>query len=180
MKAVRALAVLLVVCLFAPSCGEPPSSPVAPAVPPAAMPAPQADLIGTLLRPTGLLQCSDLPYDTETRTIGPAGGSISAGPHVLVIPAGALDKPTRIMMSVRSGRGVNAVHFEPEGLQFGRSAALTMSYANCDLLGKLLPKRIAYTDDALNIITYLLSFDNLWGKRVTGNLDHFSDYVVAW
>jgi hypothetical protein len=172
MKAVRLLAVLLAACLVVSSCGEPPASP--------AVPAAQADLIGALLQPTGLLKCSDLPADSDTETIGPAGGKLTAGPHTLVIPAGALDEPTKITMSVRTGRGVNAVHFEPEGLQFARSAALTMSYANCDLLGKLLPKRIAYADDALNIVTYVLSLDNLWGKRVTGRLDHFSDYVVAW
>ena len=171
MKAVRILAVLIAVCLIAPSCSEPPAS---PAVPP-----PQA-LIGSIVQPTGLLQCSDLPADSETRTIGPEGGSITAGPHTLRIPAGALDAATTITMSVGSGRGVNEVHFEPEGLEFERSAALTMSYANCDLLGKLLPKRIAYADDALNVISYLLSLDNLWSKRVTGKLDHFSDYVVAW
>ena len=174
MKAVRLLAVLLAACLVVSSCSEPPAAPVAP------QPVPQADLIGGLLRPVGLLKCSELPYASETRTIGPAGGSISAGPHTLVIPSGALKQPTDITMSLRTGREVNAVHFEPEGLQFERSAALTMSYANCDLLGKLLPKRIAYADDALSIISYLLSFDNLWGKRVTGKLDHFSDYVVAW
>src|SRR2546426_3477487 len=35
--------------------------------------------------------------------------------------------------------------FRSEGLVFRRSATLTMSYANCNLLGKILPKRIAYT-----------------------------------
>lgn len=180
MKAVRLLAVLLVVCLFAPSCGESPSSPVAPATPPAALPAPEASLIGDLLRPTGLLKCSALAYDSETRTIGEAGGSISAGPHILIVPAGALDAPTQITMTASTSRGVNEVHLEPEGLQFDRSASLTMSYANCSLLGKLLPKRIAYTDERLNIISYLLSLDNIFAKRVTGRLDHFSDYVVAW
>jgi hypothetical protein len=172
MKAVRLLAVLLAACLVVSSCGEPPASPQ--------VPAPQAGLIGAIIQPTGLLQCSDLPSDSDTETIGPAGGRLTAGPHTLFIPAGALDEPTKITMSVRTGSGVNAVHFEPEGLQFERSASLTMSYANCDLLGKLLPKRIAYADDALNIVTYLLSLDNLWTKRVTGKLDHFSDYVVAW
>jgi hypothetical protein len=172
MKAVRLLAVLLAACLVVTSCGEPPAAP--------AVPAPQADLVGSLLRPVGLLQCSQLPFDSETQTIGPAGGIITAGPHRLVIPSGALKQPTEITMSIRTGGGVNGVHFEPEGLQFDRSAALTMSYSNCDLLGRLLPKRIAYTTDALDIITYLLSFDNLFGKRVTGKLDHFSDYVVAW
>ena len=179
MKAVHLLAVLLVVCLFAPSCGEPPSSPIAPAAP-AEMPAPEASLIGDLLRPTGLLKCSELPYDSETRTIGEAGGSISAGPHILVIPSGALGGPTQITMTASTSRGVNEVHFEPEGLTFDRSAALTMSYANCSLLGKLLPKRIAYTDERLNILYYLLSLDNIFAKRVTGKLGHFSDYVVAW
>jgi len=55
-----------------------------------------------------------------------------------------------------------------------------MSYANCSLLGILLPKRIAYTDDNLNIISYLLSLDNLLAKRVTGKVNHFSEYAVAW
>ena len=172
MKAVRLLAVLLVVGLFAASCGEPPSSPVAPA--------PDASLIGDLLRPTGLLKCSALPYASTTRTIGPAGGSISAGPHYLIVPPGALDAPTQITMTASTNRGVNEVHFEPEGLEFDRSGALTMSYANCSLLGKLLPKRIAYTNERLSILYYLLSLDNIFAKRVTGKLNHFSDYVVAW
>jgi len=173
MKAVRLLAVLLAACLVATSCREQPAAPTAPA--------PQADLIGSLLRPVGLLKCSALPAASDTETIGASGGMLTAGPHTLVIPAGALQQPTKITMSIRTDRGdVNAVHFEPEGLQFERSAVLTMSYANCDLLGRLLPKRIAYTTDALDIITYLVSFDNLFGKRVTGKLDHFSDYVVAW
>jgi len=172
MKAVRLVAVLLAACLAVTSCGEPPAAP--------AVPAPQADLFGSLLQPVGLLKCSQLPFATETKTIGSAGGTMTAGPHTLLIPSGALKHPTEITMSIRMSGGVNGVHFEPEGLQFERSAALTMSYANCDLLGRLLPKRIAYTTDALDVITYLLSFDNLFGKRVTGKLDHFSDYVVAW
>ncbi len=180
MKAVRALAVLLLVCLFAPSCGESPSSPVpaAPAIAP--VPVPEGSLIGGLLGPTGLLKCSDLPYASSTKTIGAMGGSISAGPHTFVVPPGALSAPTAITMTAPTGMGVNAVRFQPEGLKFSRSAALTMSYANCNLLGKLLPKRIAYTDDNLNILYYLLSLDNLLQKRVTGKVDHFSDYVVAW
>ena len=172
MKAVRLLAVLLAVCLLSQSCSEPPAAPE--------IPAPEADLIGGLLRPTGLLKCSSLPFDTDTKTIGAAGGVISAGPHFLVVPPGALDGSTAITMTAGTSRGVNEVHFEPEGLQFDRPAALTMSYANCSLLGRLLPKRIAYTDQRLNILYYLLSLDNIFAKRVTGKLDHFSDYVIAW
>jgi hypothetical protein len=97
-----------------------------------------------------------------------------------VIPAGALTRPTAITMTVPTGLGVNSVRFAPEGLQFQRPVWLQMSYMNCSLLGSLLPKRIAYTDGNLNVIEYLLSLDNLFTKRVTGKVTHFSDYVVAW
>ncbi len=66
------------------------------------------------------------------------------------------------------------------GLVFQRAATLTMSYANCNLLGTILPKRIAYTTDALAILSYVLSLDNLFGKYVTGRLNHFSNYAIAW
>ena len=148
--------------------------------PTAAPQAPQADLIGSLLGATGLLKCSDLPFAQATATIGPAGGSISAGPHTLTIPAGALKEPTTITMTVPTGRGVNAVEFAPEGLQFSRPATLSMGYANCSLLGKLVPKRIAYTSDDLDILYFVLSLDNIFAKRVTGQVNHFSDYVVGW
>ena len=175
MKAVRLLAVLLATCFVLSSCSEP------PAAPPVTQQAPQADLVGGLLQTTGLLKCSDLPFDSETKWIGPDGGTLTAGPHTLTIPAGALDTWTRITMSAPTGHRINAVHFEPDGLRFDRPAALTMSYANCNLLGKIVPKRIAYTDDDYEKIYYfLLSLDNILSKQVTGRVDHFSDYVVAW
>ena len=146
----------------------------------AAPTAPQASLIGDLLGATGLLQCSNLSYATATQTIGSAGGTIRVGPHTLTVPAGALSSPVAITGTLVTGRGVNAVHFQPEGLRFGRSASLSMSYANCSLLGRLLPKRIAYVGDGLGILSYVLSIDNLFAKQVTGRVGHFSNYAVAW
>jgi len=55
-----------------------------------------------------------------------------------------------------------------------------MSYANCDLLGSVVPKRIAYTSGALEILDYLPSVDDLLAQQLTGELHHFSDYAVAW
>ena len=173
MKAIRFLMVALVVCVIG-SCSD--RAPTAPA--PVA--APDASLIGDLLRPTGLLQCSALPAASASQTIGPEGGSITVGPHVLWVPAGALAKPTTITATLVTGQGVNGVRFQPEGLQFDSPAYLTMSYANCNLLGKLLPKRIAYTTDVLDIVEYLLSIDNLFSRKVTGRVPHFSEYVIAW
>ena len=177
MKAARLLVIVLLVCALglASACGD--RSPTGIAPQPAA---PTGDLIGSLLGATGLLQCSNLPYDSTTQTIGPAGGSLRVGPHTLVIPRAALKQSVSITMILPTGLRVNAVKFKPAGLQFQTPAALTMSYANCSLLGKLLPKRIAYTTDNLQILYYLLSLDNLLSKYVTGQVNHFSDYVIAW
>ncbi len=165
----RAALVLTAAALL--GCGE---SPLGPVPPP-----PQASLIGSLLQATGLLKCTPMPTTTATQTVGSAGGVIKIGPHALAIPAGALAAPVTITATV-PWDNVNRVRFQPEGLVFRRSAALTMSYANCNLLGKLLPKRIAYTSDALTILSYVLSLDNLFSKNVTGRLDHFSNYAIAW
>lgn len=147
---------------------------------------PDADLVGdllgtttNLLSATGLLKCSPLPAASATKTVGPAGGYIAVGPHSLFIPAGALDSAVTITANAPTGN-VNLVKFQPEGLTFDKSATLTMSYANCNLLGKLLPKRIAYVDDHNNILYYLLSLDLLSLKKVQGKVDHFSAYAVAW
>jgi len=175
MKAFRWLVIALVVS--ACSSRALPSAPeaTAPPAPPA-----QASLIGGLLGATGLLKCSSLPPAYATQTIGFAGGTIRVGPHTLTVPAGALRSPVAITGQLVTGGGVNAVHFEPEGLKFQRSASLTMSYANCNLLGLLLPKRIAYVSDGLSIVSYLLSIDNALAARVTGRIEHFSNYAVAW
>jgi hypothetical protein len=138
-----------------------------------------ADLIGGLRPITGLLQCTPLPYDSVTQTIGPEGGTIQVGPHTLSIPAGALGAPVTIT-AVALSETVNRVRFQPEGLTFQQSASLSMSYANCNLLGLLLPKRVAYTTDLLQILYYLQSVDKPLSQTVTGRLDHFSDYAVAW
>ncbi|PYP60957.1 MAG: hypothetical protein DMD44_00545, partial [Gemmatimonadetes bacterium] len=149
-------------------------SPLAPVPPP-----PQASLIGSILQATGLLSCTPMPTASATRTVGSAGGVIRIGPHTLSIPAGALAAPVTITATAPSDN-VNRVRLRPEGLVFRRSATLTMSYGNCNLLGRILPKRVAYTDDALNILSYVLSLDNLYSQYVTGRLNHFSNYAIAW
>lgn len=135
--------------------------------------------LGRLVRHLGLLTCDPLPEATASETIGPAGGILEVGPHRLFVPAGALDHAVTIT-AVAPSDTVNTVRFEPHGLHFERSAYLQMSYANCDLLYRWLPKRIAYTTDLLDILSFLSSWDNPLRQRVTGRLDHFSQYAVSW
>lgn len=183
MKRQRILFSLFVACfvLATGSCSsdQSPTGPAATAAVAAVDSAPQGALLGPLLKPLGLLKCDPLPAATATAAIGRDGGVLQVGPHVLWIPPGALDRTVTIRATIRRD-DVNAVDFSPHGLEFAGSAWLTMSYANCNLLGRLLPKRIAYTDNLLNILYYLLSFDSFWTKTVTGKVDHFSKYAVSW
>lgn len=137
-------------------------------------------LLGTNLG-SGLLACTPLPYAAARKTIGPAGGVIDVGPYRLTIPAGSLTSSVLIEAEAPVGT-VNSVTLLPEGLQFvkGKPAMLTMSYANCPLLGRVLPKRIAYTNDVLEILYYILAVDDVLAQKVTGSLEHFSKYAVAW
>src|SRR5437867_4303781 len=125
MKTVRLKlpALILGATLVFLSCGEP-----APIGPELQLPAPQASLIGSLLQVTGLLTCSPLPYASATQTVGPSGGVLYVGPHILSIPAGALGAPVAITATAPSDK-VNRIKFQPAGLIFQKSASLTMSYA---------------------------------------------------
>jgi hypothetical protein len=131
----------------------------------------------TLNSTVSLLTCSSLPYRKTTKTIGAEGGTITVGEHQLVVPRGALKRKVTITAEQMSGRA-NSVRFSPEGLHFERPTELTLSYANCLTLP--LPKRIAYTDERLNILELLFSRDARGKRTVTGPVDHFSRYAVAY
>lgn len=156
------------------SCDDP--SPVGV---PSRVSRPVGALVDSLLQAAGggLLRCSPLPYDSVTQTIGPAGGTLVVGRNTLSIPAGALDTLVSIT-AVAPSDTVNRVQFQPQGLTFRQPASLTMSYANCTPIGA--PKRVAYTSPGLQILQYLPSLDDASLQTVTGQLQHFSDYAVAW
>jgi len=127
--------------------------------------------IDSLVHFVGLLHCTPQPADTATQVIGFF--------DTFTVPAGALLTPVSITM-VAASDTVNRVHFEPEGLQFLQPASLTMSYANCDTFGAMIPKNIAWTTDLLAILEYLKSWDDHHAQTVTGQVNHFSEYAVAW
>jgi len=176
MKRIRLLraALLGVGALLVVSCAEPTS--------PAPRPQPgllDGGLLGDLRQLTGLLQCTPLPYDSVTQTIGPEGGTISVGPHTFTVPAGALDTAVTIT-AVTPSDTVNRIQFQPEGLVFNGYTTLRMSYANCSILSVLQPKRIAYVGADLGILDYVPSLDNVFTQTVRGKVIHFSEYALAW
>ena len=124
-----------------------------------------------------LLACEAQQYVVAEKTIGPNGGSLSIGRHKLEIPRGALASDVRIIGEQVSG-GVNSVRLSPEGLRFAKPVRLILDYRNCASV-KLL-KRLAYTDELLRILEVPPSEDYPEYEYVTGTIDHFSRYAVAY
>ena len=128
---------------------------------------------------SGLLQCSKLPATSLKQTIGAAGGTMWIGPHVFVVPSGALAQPVTINAKTAGGTG-NAVEFKPVGLVFLKPVYLVLSYANCTTAGSSASRAVAYTTDSLAILYYVPSSDNTSAQQVTGQIFHFSNYAIAW
>ncbi len=151
---------------------------------PESPPTPDLELLdgtGLLGRGLGgsLLTCAPQPEVSAEQQIGPDGGTIQIGPHTLTVPAGALEAPVLITAVAPSDSAVS-VRLSPEGLTFARPVRLSLSYAHCSLLARLLPKRIAYTSEPLEVLQLLQSVDDLLDQRVSAGLEHFSRYAVAW
>ena len=127
----------------------------------------------------GLVGCNQQQYGFASKVIGPMGGTIRVNGHSLTIPAGALDREVFITAEAPADNFAS-VKFQPEGLRFAKKATLTLDYSFCPL-GRLdLLKHVAYTSDNLNILSLLLSTDDLLRMKQIAGLDHFSRYAVAW
>jgi hypothetical protein len=123
--------------------------------------------------------CTPLPAVTASRDIGPAGGLLPIGPHLLVVPPGALSARIRISGQITTD-SVNSVQFAPAGLVFLTPAKLLLSYRNCTLV-PLTNMKIVYTsDDLLQLLETVESRDLKLIGTVEGTIRHFSRYAVAY
>lgn len=129
-----------------------------------------------------LMHCSELSPAWATALIGPAGGTLSVGPHTLRVPTGALAEAVLIVAELKhEDDGYNAVRFHPHGLKFQAPAYLTMSYANCDTGdgSRLSSVQVVYTRDK-KIVEAEPSVLDPEMQTVTGAITHFSNYAIAW
>jgi hypothetical protein len=124
-----------------------------------------------------LVLCEPQQYVSATKRIGPEGGSVRFGKHRLEIPRGALTSRVTIRAEQVTGF-VNSVRLSPEGLRFAKPARLTLEYDNC--ASTQLSKRVAYTDELLRVLEMPVSEDYPKYEYVTGEIDHFSRYAVAY
>jgi hypothetical protein len=130
--------------------------------------------IGTLVG--NLLPCNVTTEQSNTASIGPAGGRLDVGPHSLVIPRGALSRQTWITGHAVRGNKVS-VEFEPSGLQFAAPATLSLSYGVCKAPGKTV--KVVYLQSD-KIMETEPSRDYPKDKWVEGQIRHFSSYAVAY
>jgi hypothetical protein len=182
MSAVRRLLIALVVAGFAVACDRSPTAVQTTAHVPGRS--------TTAVKSVGLVPCTQ-SYDSVTQVIGPNGGHVTVGSHVLYVDSLVLSTPVSITAVAPSG-GVRWVRFQPDGLQFpanrvdGWGAILYTSYKDCSLSSTVSP-RVAQVTDSLGIITYLQTSvklrQNPWSQGnqyVVALLPHFSNYAVAW
>ncbi len=136
-----------------------------------------------LLEPLSpLLQCQPLQYDGAAQIVGPGGGVIRVGTHVITIPPGALGDSTVISAEADPALAVG-VTFLPEGLQFQKPIILDLDYGHCNGLLALLrfqPFRGAYVDDQGNVLSYPNSSDDRLHRRLRIDIDPFSQYAGAY
>jgi hypothetical protein len=112
-----------------------------------------------------------------TALIGPAGGTISAGGHTLVFPAGALARPT--MIGMKPMQGYAGAIFSPHGLVFPASAQpeLTLSLEGADLsqYGSLA---IGYQAESGPVTEVFQADWSADGRALSTAIPHFSGYLV--
>jgi hypothetical protein len=187
------IVLLVVATVAALNCGDP--SPLGVAVPPPVATASVKhhadgdDGDDTDENEDSLVSCRPLPYETVTQTIGPEGGVLEVRRNWLVVPRGALKDKVSIT-AVAPSDTLALIRFQPEGLRFQKTAFLVVAYDNCRVKRGVTP-RIAHVTDGLDVIDFLptvaasphdprLKKVHKGHQRVVGELQHFSNYAVAW
>ena len=166
------------------SCADDHALPTAPVAPVEPNPALIGDLlggvtdvVGGVADDLGLVSCNVRTTHTGSAVIGPLGGVVRVGPHLLSVPPGAVRERVLITAVAPAGKHVQ-IKFEPEGLEFERSPLLTMSYSECSLLSPLRLK-VVYVNDNLEILEVLPTVVSVWTRTANARVDHFSRYMLA-
>jgi hypothetical protein len=123
--------------------------------------------------------CAPAAGGSVTRTVGRQGGVIVLGSDTLLIPPGALHRPTAITASRPDQSPVRVIMLRPQGLRFHREAMLTMGYSDCDVraTGKL---GIAEVTSDLQVIRGLRSRVHRKQQQVVADVQYVSNYAIAW
>lgn len=136
--------------------------------------------MGLLSPPTdSLFVCAaDTIVASDTAIIGPLGGTLTFGPHSLVIPPGALLTPRTIIATAPADGHLTAV-LEPSGLQFILPAVLNLGYAQCNPQPSNTLSIVYLNGPLGQILSWLPSVLHLDTHTVSAPIPHFSVYAGA-
>jgi hypothetical protein len=128
--------------------------------------------------PPRLRGCAgNLQSSSATRVIGPAGGTIRFGDHVLQIPADALDSAVTITATAPQSQYL-IVDLAPHGLRFNAPVRLSMGYGKCSWDDSSF--RIDYlSDDLSQMLEHEASSVHTDSHTIEAPINHFSVYAVA-
>jgi len=126
----------------------------------------------------GDVACSPQSGATAVVDVGPRGGLVFVGPHVLIVPPGALTSTVTITATIPD-QSVAFVVFEPSGLVFKRPAGLLLSMAGCDTPSDYVPD-VNYVNESGEVVERIEAvYSNYW-HAIAAPIKHFSGYAVAW
>ncbi|WP_019987672.1 hypothetical protein [Rudanella lutea] len=120
-----------------------------------------------------------------TQTVGPEGGNLATpdGRVRLLIPAGAVDKPTAISIQPITNNTPNGVgqayRFLPDGLQFRKPATLTLAYIESDVANSA-PEALGIAYQRTNQVWYAVPGKqmNPQKQEISVPMPHFSDWSL--
>lgn len=125
-----------------------------------------------------MLRCEPQSRVSETRVVGPKGGTINIGPHRLVVPPGALLSDVSITGTAPPNPAVN-LEFAPHGLQFLEPVEMQVDYKQ-----RIVPETaelgVTYMLDGWYAVEKMPSSDARKDKKITALTDHFSGFTVTW
>jgi hypothetical protein len=129
-----------------------------------------------------LVRCDFHDAYAGSADIGPRGGILRVGPHILIVPPGALTRTTRIWGDAPAGETVEIkfrVDFGPEGQQFRKPAGLLLNAQGCDI-PEYYPPDVVYLSPTGEVLERIDAvYSNYW-HTVAAPIEHFSGYALAW
>lgn len=162
------------------ACGESPTAPKAPAVPP------PNQFLGLWLFPPSnptLVQCPTDQTQSTSGIIGVLGGTLSVGGTSVVIPAGALLGDTPITLTVPASRYME-IDVSVAGQStffFQNPISVTIDYSRCTNLTLFSPPVSAWHIDTetKELLENMGGLDVRLLKQITFSTIHLSGYAIA-
>jgi hypothetical protein len=170
---VRRLFLLLALAAGLTACSEPTTAP------PLDESEPSLNVVPT----SGLIECRRTRSQTRSAVLGPLGGVLSLGGHMIIVPPDALGALALVSIRQPASRFVEVevrVNGQPH-FQFAKPLTLVLDYSRCrrSIIGRG-PLTVWHINPATKaFIEDMHGLDDRATRTVSFTTDHFSGYAVA-